>query len=109
MEKHVQLGCLLDLYGDFLTERQRAVLEQTVNEDCSLSEIAEREGISRQGVRDALLRAETQLYELENRMGLLRLQRGLLELRKELGGDDKTKLIERVDALLTIIGGNDGA
>ena len=54
MEKHVELGCLLDYYGALLTERQRALLEEQVSEDCSLAEIAEREGISRQGVRDAL-------------------------------------------------------
>ena len=67
MEKHVELGCLLDYYGALLTERQRALLEQHVSEDCSLAEIAEREGISRQGVRDALKRGEEQLYELEHK------------------------------------------
>ena len=33
MEKHVELGCLLDYYGALLTERQRALLEQHVSED----------------------------------------------------------------------------
>ena len=43
MEKHVRLGLLLDIYGELLTERQRSILFQSVNEDCSLTEIAERE------------------------------------------------------------------
>lgn len=58
---HVELGILLDFYGSLLTKRQLCIMDQTVNEDCSLSEIAEREGISRQGVRDALRKAEEQL------------------------------------------------
>ena len=58
---HVELGILLDFYGPLLTKRQLCIMDQTVNEDCSLSEIAEREGISRQGVRDALRKSEEQL------------------------------------------------
>ena len=59
MEKHVRLGLLLDIYGELLTERQRSILFQSVNEDCSLAEIAEREGVSRQAVRDAIIKALT--------------------------------------------------
>lgn len=36
----------------------------------SLSEIAENEGISRQGVRDSIKRAEAQLFDMEERLGL---------------------------------------
>ena len=45
---------LLSRYGALLTERQRALLSMAVDEDLSLAEIAERAGISRQGVRDAI-------------------------------------------------------
>ena len=47
MDKWLRLGLLLDWYGALLTDRQRATLEQSLNEDCSLAEIAEREGVSR--------------------------------------------------------------
>lgn len=106
MEKHVEIGCLLDLYGTFLTERQRSVTEQTVYEDCSLAEIAERESISRQAVRDALLRAETQLYEMEERLGLMRVSNGLKELRDVASGDPE--ICAKIDDLLSMIGGSDG-
>ena len=53
MDKRLRLGLLLDWYGALLTDRQRATLEQSLNEDCSLAEIAEREGVSRQAVGDA--------------------------------------------------------
>ena len=43
---------LLDIYGGLLTERQRSLLTLHLEDDLSLGEIAELEGISRQGVRD---------------------------------------------------------
>lgn len=53
-----------------LTEKQKAFIEYYYNDDLSLSEIAENEGITRQGVRDAIKRAEGQLFEMEERLGL---------------------------------------
>ncbi len=70
MERIVELGNLLDCYGALLTERQRTLLFQQVCEDCSLSEIAEREGISRQAVRDAIVSGERQLRQYEEALGL---------------------------------------
>ncbi len=64
------INVLLDFYGDMLTEKQRAFIEYYYNDDLSLSEIAENEGITRQGVRDAIKRAEGQLFEMEERLGL---------------------------------------
>lgn len=72
MERLFELGMLLDRYEQLLTERQRSILRQYTDENCSLAEIAEREGISRQGVRDALSRGEHQLKEAERVMGLIR-------------------------------------
>lgn len=106
MEKYVEIGRLLDLYGKFLTDRQRSVTEQTVYEDCSLAEIAERESISRQAVRDALVRAEAQLYEMEDRLGLMKIMSGLEELRGMSGAN--TEISAKIDSILAIIGGNDG-
>ena len=71
MERLFELGMLLDRYEDLLTERQRSILRQYTDENCSLSEIAEREGISRQGVRDILSRGERQLRETEEAVGLV--------------------------------------
>ena len=47
MDKLIELGELLDWYGLLLTEKQREIMAQYANENCSLSEIAEREGICR--------------------------------------------------------------
>lgn len=70
MAKNLDVTVLLDFYGDMLTDKQRAFIEYYYNDDLSLSEIAENEGITRQGVRDAIKRAEGQLFEMESRLGL---------------------------------------
>lgn len=64
------INLLLDFYGDMLTEKQKAFLEYYYDDDLSLAEIAYNESISRQGVRDAIKRAEGQLYNMEEKLGL---------------------------------------
>lgn len=70
MAKNYEIATLIDFYGEMLTAKQRDFLEYYYYDDLSLSEIAENEGITRQGVRDAIKRAETQLNEMESRLGM---------------------------------------
>ncbi len=70
MAKNMEIAFLVDFYGDMLTEKQRDMIELYYDDDLSLSEIAENEGITRQGVRDSIKRAESQLLEMEDRLGL---------------------------------------
>ena len=79
MAKNLEISFLFDFYGDVLTEKQRDAIEFYYNDDLSLSEIAENEGITRQGVRDAIKRAEAQLLEMEARLGLARRFRRMNE------------------------------
>ena len=72
MAKNLEISLLLDFYGDMLTDKQRCVIEYYYNDDLSLAEIADNEGITRQGVRDSIKRAESQLLEMEERLGLAR-------------------------------------
>ena len=72
MGKNLEVSLLLDFYGDMLTEKQRNMVEYYYNDDLSLAEIAENYDISRQGVRDAIVRAEAAMNELEDKTGLLK-------------------------------------
>ena len=72
MAKDLRISFLLDFYGDMLTETQREVVDAYYNEDLSLAEIAADRDITRQGVRDAIKRAEQQLLDMEERLGLAR-------------------------------------
>ena len=69
--KPLEMSLLFDFYGETLTEKQRELFDLYYNEDLSLSEIAEHAGITRQGVRDAVKRAEHALQEMEDRLGLV--------------------------------------
>ena len=72
-EKSVRTDLLLDFYGNLLTPKMRRTCESYYNDDLTLAEIAEAEGISRQGVHDTVKRAEKQLEEYEEKLGLLAL------------------------------------
>ena len=67
-----RMAMLYDFYGDMLTERQKEFYDLYYNEDLSLAEIAENYGITRQGVRDVIVRAEAILTELEDKTGIIR-------------------------------------
>lgn len=72
MAKNMEIALLFDFYGEMLPEVQRDMFAFYYEDDLSLSEIAENRGISRQGVRDSIKRAEMQLLEMEERLGLAR-------------------------------------
>jgi len=71
MEKIVEQGLLYDFYGELLTEHQKAVYEDVVFNDLSLSEIAKEQGISRQGVHDLIKRCDRILSGYEEKLGLV--------------------------------------
>ena len=68
MAKDWEIPQLLDAYGPFLTEKQRAITAHYYDEDLSLAEIAENEGVTRQAVRDVILRTEEQLRDMEEKL-----------------------------------------
>ena len=68
MEKKVEISMLLQIYGELLTEKQYKVMDYYYNEDLSLSEIAENEKITRQGVRDIIKKGEKKLFEYEEKL-----------------------------------------
>lgn len=71
MEKIVEQGLLYDFYGELLTEHQKAIYEDVVFNDLSLSEIAREQGISRQGVHDMIKRCDKILTGYEEKLGLV--------------------------------------
>lgn len=67
-----RMTMLFDFYGDVLTDRQKEFYDLYYNEDLSLAEIAENYGISRQGVRDVIVRAEAAMTEIEEKTHIIR-------------------------------------
>ena len=72
MEKHIEISMLVEIYGKLLTEKQYQVISDYYNEDLSLSEIAENNNISRQGVRDIIKKGESKLFEYEEKLQIMK-------------------------------------
>ena len=72
IEKYINQGILYDFYGKLLTQHQQRIYEDVVFNDLSLSEIAENEGISRQGVSDLIKRCNKSLISYEEKLGLIK-------------------------------------
>ena len=72
MEKNVKISVLCQLYGKLLTEKQYIFLDNYYDNDLSLSEIAENEGITRQAVRDIIKKGENKLFEVEEKLGFMK-------------------------------------
>lgn len=92
MEKIYKQVLLYDFYGELLTEHQRSVYEDAVYNDMSLSEIAEQQGISRQGVHDLIKRCDKILQGYEDKLHLVQK---FTEAKDKLG-----KITELTDELL---------
>jgi predicted DNA-binding protein YlxM (UPF0122 family) len=67
LEKTERVNLLLDFFGDLLTERQRDFCGSYYVDNLSLSEIAGRENITRQAVRDLLARTVKILENYEEK------------------------------------------
>ena len=83
-EKNLQLAELIDIYGELLTERQQRMLDLYYNQDLSLGEIASDVGISRQGVRDSLKKAERELCFFESKLHLVARESAVREAGEQL-------------------------
>ncbi len=94
-----RMTMLFDFYGEMLTPRQKEFYDLYYNEDLSLGEIAENYGITRQGVRDVIVRAEAVLTELEDKTGLIKRFHTMREQLQTLQSDARelTELAARQD------------
>ena len=83
-EKNLRVSVLLDYYAPMLTDKQRDVIDLYYNEDLSLSEIAEHEAITRQGVRDSIKRGEQTLFDMEDKFRLAERSEKYSELPEQI-------------------------
>ena len=90
MEEALFRTMLFDFYGELLTDKQKEYFDLHYNEDLSLAEIAQSEGISRQGVWDIIRRAEESMRRYEDKTGLVgrfAAQKELLSRAERLTGE----------------------
>ena len=91
---------LLDIYGGLLTQRQKDIMTLHIEEDLSLGEIADIEGISRQGVRDCILKGTAVMLKADEQLGLLKKELRLRELLKRMQADGSTEYAQALGEIL---------
>ena len=112
VDKFTRIGSLYEFYGTLLSKRQQEATALYYEENCSLAEIAEEFGISRQGVYDALHSAEKALEGYEEKLGLVQrfeeqdgklagIQQALQQIIEAAGKSDSTADTTALTAVLT--------
>ena len=108
MERIFEQALLYDFYGELLTPHQRNIYEAAVYNDMSLSEIAEEQGISRQGVHDLIKRCDKSLQDYESKLHLVerftaakeKIRR--IEALTQITKEEMTEEIENISRLEVI-------
>jgi uncharacterized protein len=107
LDKIIEIAMLFDFYGILLTRRQQQTIRLYYYDDLSLSEIAERLEISRQGVYDHLQKGELLLKEYENKLSLLKkysilkddIDRLYYFINNNIEDKEKIELLRRLDLI----------
>ncbi len=106
-EKKLELGYLLDFYGELLSPHRREAMNCYYNDDMSLAEIAALLGITRQGVRDLIKKAGDELTFYEEKLGLARRFRDVEayadEARSLIGKGEDDRLAAVIDAIISSV------
>ena len=110
MDKLARQALLYDFYGELLTKHQQNVYEDVVLNDYSLSEVAQDQGISRQGVHDLVKRSTRILEEYEEKLHLVQrfvqIRENVNEIRKltdPSGDTPKEDVMQRIAAIASDI------
>ena len=101
----INIVYLSNLYGNLLTDNQKNMLSLFYDADCSLGEIAEQYGISRQAVRDSIVKAESALRAAEEKLGFLKKMQQISSIAKGCKDgltDGSTLVKEALDAIIVI-------
>jgi len=69
LEKNIELARLFDIYGELLSKNQYDIMYDFLNNDLTLSEVAQNREISRQAVKDVVSKVEKKLESYEEKLG----------------------------------------
>jgi len=91
---------LFDFYGELLTKHRKDIYDSFVNDDISLTELANLQGCSRQSVHDLIKRCDKLLFDYEEKLHLIEKyefnKKKLEELKKVL----KEKNLQEADDIV---------
>jgi predicted DNA-binding protein YlxM (UPF0122 family) len=71
MQDKISIGRLNDYYGGILNSHQQEIMRLYYDCDMSLAEISDDMGITRQAVREIIIRSTNKLSDMESKLGLV--------------------------------------
>ena len=98
LKEKIRLSLLYDIYGELLTEKQKAYFEYYYQKDYSLSEISEILSVSRNAVHMQLKNVVTHLEKYEEKLNVLDKKKLASKIIKKIN-DNKISLEEIVSEL----------
>lgn len=93
---------LLDYYGDLLTKHQKDILNEYLNEDLSMNEIAENYSISKSAVQDLIKRSISQMENYEKILRLIEKDKKIDVLLDDMKNENNVilnKYIKKLEKL----------
>ncbi len=97
MKKDLTICRLNDVYGILLTNKQTEMIKQFYDEDLSLGEIAENEGITRQAAHDAISKGVAALRNYESNLKLSDILDRLGRIDESMG---KEEILAQINSIL---------
>ncbi len=101
VEKHIEITVLLDFYTPLLTEKQAKVMRYYFEENYTLAEIAELEGISRNAVHDNIQKTIRKLHDYEKKLALhektVKRQSIVEKLRQVCDNEEAIRLLNELE------------
>lgn len=98
LEDFLKYSTLFMYYRELFSKKQKEYLELYLEENSSLSEIAEEYGVTRQAVFDNIKRGFKQLDEYEKKLGMFKrekeLKKKLEKLKENFTKENLEKIIE---------------
>ena len=94
--KTIEINKLFDFYGALLTEKQQKVIKDYYFYNTSLSEISENLNISRQAVRDCLVKAENALKKFEYELGLIKIYEKQQQIIEQMQKNCNSNLLKEI-------------
>ena len=90
----IEDNLLLDYYGDLLTNHQKEILDEYLNEDLSMNEIADNYQISKSAVQDLIKRSLVQLKGYEKALNLVEKDKKLDVILNDMS-NEKNELLDK--------------
>ena len=109
LEVNLKLSLLTEIYKNLLTNKQQSMLKDFLDNNLSISELAQEQKISRQAVNDLLKRTFKSLEDYEKKLGLLSkfesIKDDISNLKKSINQDSITKeeLISKLNKILEVL------